>query len=234
MPKIGAVFLDAGDTLLAADPPVDHVYRGAFADHGVVVDVEDVHRAVHATWREVDAARERGEARWGGVGGEAGFWRRFVGAVYGRLGGGEMPEPLLAGLIAHFREELHWTLYPEVPAVLAALRAMGLKLVVVSNWDSSLPSLLSRLGLGDAFDDVIASAAVGVSKPDRGIFDEALRRADVAPGAALHVGDSPVDDYRGARDAGLHALLVDRAGRAPEGFETIGSLSEIPSWIRAR
>ncbi len=193
-----------------------------------------MHRAVHATWREVDAARERGEERWGGPGGEAGFWRRFVGAVYARVGGGEMPDPLLAGLIAHFRQELHWTLYPEVPAVLAALRAMGLKLVVVSNWDSSLPSLLARLGLGDAFDDVIASAVVGASKPDRGIFDEALRRAGVAPAAALHVGDSLIDDYHGARAAGLHALLVDRGGLVPEGYETIRSLSELPPLVLAR
>jgi putative hydrolase of the HAD superfamily len=182
----------------------------------------------------VDEARERGEERWGGPGGEAGFWRRFVAAVFARVGGGELPERLLAGLIAHFRQELHWTLYPEVPGVLAALRAMGLKLVVVSNWDSTLPSLLARLGLGDAFDDVLASAVVGASKPDRGIFDEALRRAGVAPGAALHVGDSLVDDYHGARAAGLHALLVDRAGRAPEGYETIRSLSELPPRVLAR
>jgi putative hydrolase of the HAD superfamily len=234
VPKIGAVFLDAGDTLLAADPPVDHVYRDAFAVHGVDVHVDDVHGAVRATWREVDAARERGETRWGGTGGEVGFWRRFVGSVYARVGGGEMPEALLAGLIAHFRQELSWTLYPEVPAALSSLREMGLKLSVVSNWDSSLPSLLARLGLGGAFDDVIASAAVGVSKPDRGIFDEALRRADVEAGAALHVGDSLVDDYGGAIAAGLHALLVDRRGRAPDGFERIGSLAEIPAWIRAR
>src|ERR1019366_6685940 len=92
---IEAVFLDAGDTLLAADPPVYNVYRDAFAAHGVEVDVEAVHRAVHETWREVHAAHDRGEERWGGPGGEAGFWRRFVAAVYARVGGGEMPDPLL-------------------------------------------------------------------------------------------------------------------------------------------
>jgi putative hydrolase of the HAD superfamily len=234
VPEIRAVLLDAGGTLLAADPPVDHVYRDAFARHGVEATADDVHGAVHATWREVDAARERGEERWKGTGGEAGFWRRFVAAVFVRVGGGEMPEPLLAHLIAHFREELHWTLYPEVPEVLAALRARRIKLVVVSNWDSSLPSLLARLGVRDSFDDVIVSAAVGVSKPDRGIFDEAVRRAGVAAGAALHVGDSLADDYHGARAAGLHALLVDRAGSAPEGSEAIRSLSELPPWLLAR
>lgn len=234
MPEIGAVFLDAGDTLLAADPPIDHVYRDAFSMHGIEADVEDVHGAVHATWREVDAARARGEERWKGPGGEAGFWRRFVAAVFARVGGGEMPEALLAHLVSHFREELHWTLYPEVPEVLAALRARGVKLVVVSNWDSSLPSLLSRLGIRDAFDDVIVSAVVGFSKPDRAIFDEAIRRAGVPHGAALHVGDSLVDDYEGARAAGLAALLLDRHGRAREGVEAIASLKEVPSRVLSR
>ncbi|MEO8587624.1 MAG: HAD-IA family hydrolase [Acidobacteriota bacterium] len=234
MKSIEAVFLDAGDTLLAANPPVDHVYRDAFAMHGVASTADDVHGAVHATWREVDAARARGEERWRGADGEAGFWRRFVGAVFARVGGGEMPEPLLAQLVAHFREELHWALYPEVPAVLAELRARQVRLVVVSNWDSNLPSLLERLGIRDSFDDVVVSAVVGVSKPHRGIFDEAVRRAGVLPGQALHVGDSLADDYHGARAAGLHALLVDRAGRRPPDVESIASLAELPARLAGR
>ncbi len=234
MKKVRAVFFDAGDTLLRADPPVERVYRESFARHGVDATDEDVHRAVHATWRDVDAARERGEERWGGVGGEAGFWRRFVGTVFARVGGGELPEPLLAALVAHFGAEKHWALYPETLPVLAALRAAGLRLVVVSNWDSTLPSLLARLGLAAAVDEVVVSALVGVSKPARGIFDEAVRRAGVAHAEALHVGDSLTDDYHGARDAGLEALLLDRRGRTREGVEAISSLDEVPRRVLAR
>jgi putative hydrolase of the HAD superfamily len=232
--NIRAVLLDAGDTLLRAEPPVESVYRAAFARHGVSAADEEVHLAVHATWRDVDAARERGEERWGSTGGEAGFWRRFVGSVYARVGGGAMPEPLLAELVAHFREEKHWTLYPETTAVLADLRAAGLRLVVVSNWDSSLPALLERVGLASAVDDVVVSALVGVSKPGRGIFDEAVRRAGVRHSEALHVGDSLMDDYHGAREAGLAALLLDRRGRLREGVEVITSLDEVPRRLLAR
>jgi putative hydrolase of the HAD superfamily len=232
--NIRAVFFDAGQTLLEADPPVEKVYREAFATHGVEADLEAVHRAVHATWREVDARRKRGEERWGGADGEAGFWRRFVEEVFGRSGGKGLPEPLLNGLIAHFREDKHWRVYPETREVLSALRGAGVTLLVVSNWDSTLPRLLERLELLPFFDRVVVSAVVGSSKPSRAIFDEAVRLAGVPHADALHVGDSLVDDYHGARAAGLHALLVDRSGRAPEGSEAIRSLSELPPRVLAR
>ena len=234
MRNIRAVFFDAGQTLLEADPPVEEVYRKAFATHGVEAELDAVHRAVHSTWREVDARRKRGEERWGGLEGEAGFWRRFVEEVYGRSGGTGLPEPLLHGLVAHFREDKHWRVYPETREVLSALRGAGMTLLVVSNWDSTLPRLLERLELLPFFDGVLVSAVFGASKPSRAIFDEAVRRAGVAHQDALHVGDSLVDDYHGARAAGLHALLVDRAGRVPEGFETIRSLSELPPLVLAR
>ena len=193
-----------------------------------------MHRAVHATWREVDARREHGEERWGGLEGEAGFWRRFVEEVFGRAGGKGLPEPLLRGLIAHFREDKHWKVYPETREVLSALRGAGMTLLVVSNWDSTLPRLLERLELAPFFDGVVVSAVFGASKPSRAIFDEAVRRAGVPHADVLHVGDSLIDDYHGARAAGLHALLVDRAGRAPEGSEAIRSLSELPPRVLAR
>lgn len=229
MRNIRAVFFDAGQTLLEADPPVEEVYREAFATHGVEADLQAVHHAVHATWREVDARRKRGEERWGGPDGETGFWRRFVEEVFGRSGGNGLPEPLLEDLVAHFREDKHWKVYPETRGVLSALRGAGMTLLVVSNWDSTLPRLLERLGLLPLFDGVVVSAVVGSSKPSRAIFDEAVRLAGVAHAEALHVGDSLVDDYHGARAAGLHALLVDRGGRHPPEVESIASLAELPA-----
>ncbi|MDX9735711.1 MAG: HAD-IA family hydrolase [Thermoanaerobaculia bacterium] len=222
-----AVFLDAGNTLLAADPPVEAVYGDAFRRWGLSADDSAVHDALRATWGHVAARQARGEERWGGGGGERAFWQDFVQDVWGRLGGGLLPEGLLDDLIVHFARQESWVLYPEVLEVLAALREKGLKLVVVSNWDSTLPALLDRLDLTRFFDGVVVSALVGASKPARAIFDTALDAAGVAPHEALHVGDSPSEDYEGARSAGLPALLLDRAGVAGDGYETIRTLQEI-------
>ena len=224
---VRAVFFDAGQTLLDADPPVVKVYRDAFAAWGVTAPEESVHDAVHGTWREVASRRARGEEEWSIGGGEAHFWRRFVAEVFERVGGGALPDALLAGLVRHFRKAAHWRVYAEVPGVLAALRAGGIRLLVVSNWDSSLPPLLQELGLTAYFDGILVSTLFGASKPGRAIFDEAVRLAGVGHAEALHVGDSLHDDYHGAREAGLRALLVDRSGQAPAGVEAVSSLDEV-------
>jgi putative hydrolase of the HAD superfamily len=83
------------------------------------------------------------------------------------------------------------------------LRARGLALVVVANWDVSVHDRLRELGLAPYFDAVVSSADVGAAKPDRRIFDTALARLGVPAARALHVGDSPADE-EGARAAGLH------------------------------
>ncbi|MEO6326840.1 MAG: HAD-IA family hydrolase [Thermoanaerobaculia bacterium] len=231
---IRAIFFDAGQTLLFPDPAVEEVYAAAFASYGLAVSVTDVHRAVHATWRVVAQRREAGEDRWGQDGAEAGFWRRFVSAVFAGVGGGELPEPLLQELVRHFQDGSKWKAFPEVFAVLAQLRAEGYRLLIVSNWDSSLPLLLANLGLTPYFDAVIVSAEIGASKPSPAIFAEALRLAGVSPDCVLHVGDSRDEDYEGARAAGLHALLLDRSGRAGTAVPTIRSLDEIAAWLRSR
>ena len=97
------------------------------------------------------------------------------------------------------------------PARSAALRGRGLGLAVVSNFDSRLPPLLDALGLAPFFDAVACSGAVGAAKPDGAIFAHALAALGVDAHEALHVGDSRVNDYDGARAAGIEALLVDRS-----------------------
>ena len=85
---------------------------------------------------------------------------------------------------------------------LGVLRARGLKLAVVSNWDCSLPERLETLDLLSFFDTVVTSAEAGVPKPDPAPFRLALERLGTAPDRALHVGDEPSDE-QGAAAAGM-------------------------------
>jgi len=125
---------------------------------------------------------------------------------------------------------LRFHAYPDVPPALRALRALGLRLVVVSNWDHSLHERLEETGLAPLVDGAVASAEVGAAKPERAIFTRALELAGAPADAALHAGDSSEADAAGALAAGLRAVLVARDGvrAAPPGVPVIGTLAELP------
>ncbi len=119
--------------------------------------------------------------------------------------------------------------YDDALPALRALREHGHRLVIVSNWDCSLPEWLGPPGLLDLVDGVITSADVGAAKPDARVFRRALELAGVAPEGAIHVGDSLRNDVEGAEAVGVRAVLVQRVGEPPPGVESIRSLGELPS-----
>jgi putative hydrolase of the HAD superfamily len=83
-----------------------------------------------------------------------------------------------------------------------ALRARGLEVAVVSNWDISLTEQLERLGSAALFVAIVTTAEAGAPKPEPAVFRLALERLGVEPGRVLHVGDEPGDE-EGARAAGM-------------------------------
>ena len=100
-----------------------------------------------------------------------------------------------------FANAIRFRPLPGVAEALAELRARGLGLAVVSNWDCGLARQLERVGI--AVDVVVTCAGAGVAKPAPAIFHQALERLGVAARRTLHVGDDSVDE-QGAAAAGLH------------------------------
>ena len=105
---------------------------------------------------------------------------------------------------------LSFTPYPDVLEALRELRARGLRLVAVSNWDCSLQQVLERTGLLGFLDGAVSSAQVGAAKPAPQVFSCALALVGCEPGRALHVGDSRERDVLGARTAGMRAVMLQR------------------------
>jgi putative hydrolase of the HAD superfamily len=123
--------------------------------------------------------------------------------------------------------------YPESEDVLSRLKEMGAKLYAVSNWDIELVKVLDDLGWSGYFDDVIASAVVGVEKPEGEIFEEALRIANVSRDMAVHVGNDPITDIEGASRTGIDTVLVDRRGTidAPQATFVLPDLNDLPGIV---
>lgn len=124
--------------------------------------------------------------------------------------------------------------YPESEEVMEELVEMGLPLYAVSNWDVALEGVIEDLGWSRYFSGIVASAKVGSEKPAGDIFEETLRVAGVSRERAVHVGNDPVSDVRGASSCGIDAVLIDREGNleAPEATVTLPDLRGLPAIVR--
>ena len=119
-----------------------------------------------------------------------------------------------------------------VHQVLRFIEDNGLRSVIVGNvmfWPSSYTRLiLERFKLAEYFDRQYYSDEVGAYKPMKEIFLKPLSEFGVSPCEAVHVGDSFFEDFRGALDAGLHAVLISRRSRS----ETLGERGFVIEDIR--
>jgi putative hydrolase of the HAD superfamily len=200
-----AVLLDALGTLIELEPP-----WARLAEH---LELEMDERVVRAFRAEMAYYREH--AHEGRDPESLAELRARCAGVLSRELGREVTVKQLMRAI-RFRP------YPEAEDVLGTLHGRGLRLVCVSNWDSSLPEVLARCGLASFLDGVVTSAGARARKPDPAIFAIALEVAGCRAAEALHVGDTAHEDVAGARAAGVRALLLDRQGGGD-----IASLDEI-------
>jgi putative hydrolase of the HAD superfamily len=228
-PPTRAVLLDVLGTLVALEPPWPRLRRTLAERHGVEVSEQETREALQEEMRfyrahhleGADAASlEELRLRCAEV------LKAGLPALVG-LSSAEVREALL--------DSLRFVPYPDAAPALAALRAAGVRLGAVSNWDSSLRSTLSGVGLSGSLDVVVVSAEVGAPKPEPAIFETALAGVRCAPEDALYVGDSFETDVEGARAAGIRAVLLDRSAAAShdEDVLTILSLAELPDLVGA-
>ncbi len=226
--RLETVFLDAGGVLM--NPNFARVSE-ALARHGVEVTAERLAAAEPHAKRALDAERTivatKDDQR-----GRLYFHEVLTRAGVARSAGSDAA---LAEMRVYQRTHNLWESVPaEVPGVLAALGALGLRLVVVSNANGTLDAHFARLGLTPLVDLVLDSAVEGVEKPDPRLFQVALDRSGASPESTIHVGDFYHVDVVGARAAGLRAVLVDVAGLYDDAdCPRVASLAELAARVRA-
>jgi putative hydrolase of the HAD superfamily len=224
MARTRAVLLDALGTLVELDDPAPRLRAALRARAGVDVGLAAAERGFAAEIGYYLANQMRGRDR-------AGLERLrddCAAAMLDALGDDRLVH---ATVRAAMLDALAFKTFPDVLPALRELRDRGLRLVVVSNWDCSLPEWLDRAGVGELVDGSVSSAVVGEAKPAAAVFEAGLRLAGCDAGEALFVGDSVENDVAGARAAGLRAVLVQRAGDPPLGVETVRSLGELSAIV---
>ena len=100
-------------------------------------------------------------------------------------------------------------LYPGVLDGLAALRAKGCRLWLLSNAQEMFTRFeLTHLGLTDVFDGVYLSSCFGCRKPDIRFFRALLEEQKLDPAKCLMIGNDRETDIAGAKAAGLAAFYL--------------------------
>ena len=109
--------------------------------------------------------------------------------------------------------DLYWDLqaYPEVPDMLAALKAGGMQTAILSNGSPPmLDGAVDSAGIGDVLDDVLSVESVGIFKPDRRVYDLVGQRFNCAPDEVLFVSSNGWD-AAAASGYGFDTVWVNRA-----------------------
>lgn len=214
---IEVVFFDAGGTLLDPHPSFAELFATTCRAAGYDVTPEQVGEvqdrlAPHLT----ELVQEANLPHAPSLSPEAShtFWtftyRRFLGEL------DINEETMTDRLYETFSSFESYRLYDDVKPTLDAIEAMGLRIGLISNFDSWLEKMLIEMEVGHLFDPSVISGVVGVEKPDPRIYRIAVERAGADPSRTVHVGDSPAMDIEPASRVGMIPILIDRVGRYPE------------------
>ena len=133
---------------------------------------------------------------------------------------------------------LYFTLeaFPDAPPALAALRAKGLRLAILSNGSPSmLEAVVEHAGLSGVFERVFSVDAVGAFKTDGRVYRYALDGLGLDAREVCFCSSNGWDAYA-ASDFGMRVAWINRYGQRPERLPgrpdfTLASLAELPARI---
>ncbi|GAB2759990.1 HAD family hydrolase [Streptomyces bullii] len=228
---IRAVVWDVDDTLFDYTTADRLGMRAHLVAEGLLDGYDSVEQAI-AHWRQATA---RQWARFSA--GEISFQdqrRERVRAFLGEELTDAEADAWFERYVAHY--EAVWALFPDVLPVLDALAASHRHAVLSNSSIHVQDRKLRALGVHDRFEAILCAAELGVSKPEAGAFLAACEALELPPHEVAYVGDHPEIDGRGAADAGLLSVWIDRAGvhidgEPPVGRHRIVSLAELPSLL---
>lgn len=216
---IKAIFFDLDGTLRHSVPSGGDVFTDYARTLGFRISHDDRLRAMrweHLYWANSMDLRDDLLAHSGET---DNFWieysrRRLVALGVAPALAREYASRVSAHMGTEYRPES--VIPDEVRNVLPQLKQAGYLMAVLSNRDKSFVELLQDHQIGEFFDFSIAAGEVNTYKPDPGLFEYAMQRAEVTAREAVYVGDNYFADVVGSRRAGLTPILIDPRGIFPE------------------
>jgi putative hydrolase of the HAD superfamily len=214
-----AVVFDVDFTLARPGPELGPAgYRTVGARHGLDLDPTRYEQARVAALETLEHHPELDH--------DEEIWILFTQRIIEGMGGRGDTHAAALELTRAWEHAQHFELYDDVLPALAAVRACGLKVGLLSNTARDLAEFVAHHGL--EVDAVLTSRAHGKTKPHETIFRRMLELLGVSADEAVMVGDTLADDVEGARAVGMRALLLDRAGRYPDVTDRLADLRGLP------
>lgn len=204
---------------MAPQPEVGEVYRTAALQRGVDIPAEVLAQRFRNFFRRHSSDHRTSEAA------EQIFWREAVTAAFADH---QLADDCFQELYDHFSRFSAWRIYDDVHVAVRRLREAGYRLLVATNFDARLHSVMNedpelrQIGLR------VVSSEVGWRKPDPRFYEALVRVADCPAGEILMIGDSEQLDVLPARAAGLEAVHLNREEPdKADGRRVIASLLEL-------
>jgi putative hydrolase of the HAD superfamily len=230
--EIEFVFFDAGETLVHPMPSFPELFMRVCSEHGLEVDFNLLRTATRKLMAGVEDRQRKGYTFSNESSKSRRFWLDFYGGLVNEMGYSQEDGALPQALYDTFSLPANYGAYHDAHETLSELRGRGLRMGLISNFEPWLEGLLGDLGILEFLEVLVISGKEAYEKPHPRIYELALERGAVLPERALHVGDSPISDYDGAREAGMRAVLLDRWGRFPDFTgELVRDLRELPGLL---
>jgi len=231
--RVRFVFFDHGGTLAWLKKDTPQIVREVLSESGQSFSLEQVSEAVEKAdgyWREKYRSLPRGQR----------FGLQIVvdynTQILRHLGVEQGVDRVAKTLALEWHDRAGITVYPDTVPCLEGLRQRGLPIGVITQTlrtEEEFRRLhLSREGIEHYFSVIVTTESLGYDKPDVHLYRKAAELTGYAPREIMHVGDSYELDVRGARSAGMRAVLLDRRGDASRrDCETISSLLQLPQLV---
>jgi 2-haloacid dehalogenase len=206
------------------DPAAPGVLRLCVFDaYGTLFDVAAAARAASAEpgaggwaarWPALSAhwRRKQLEYTWlrAIAGAHTDFWQVTQDALDWAMESEGLDDPALRQRLLDLYHEL--AAFPEVPGVLAALKAQGLQLAILSNGAPAMLDAAARsAGIIGVLDAILSVEDVGVFKPHRAVYELVGARFGTDPSQVAFVSSNGWDACAAAA-FGFHAIWVNRDG----------------------
>lgn len=221
--RLRLITFDVTDTLLKFRTSPGKQYGEIGAMFGVRCEDQELALHFKNSWHRMNRAHPN-FGRYSKLGWQN-WWMQLVDITFAESGAKIQPEKLpkfTETLLDLYKTSAAWQHANGAIELLKYLRMqqqLGTKehgsppfvLGVISNFDPRLDVLLRNMKIHQFFDFIVCSYNVKAEKPSKEIFEIAMKYSEMKnlePNECLHVGDTPITDYLGAKEACWNAALI--------------------------